>query len=97
MKPRVVGGMVWEVGGVPADAEGRCWWRVMDVRAQRGWVRGRATAPERARGGGMDGEWVWGEERSVFGVGDEVRLRDGARGWEAWRRSAHGGYAGCAL
>ncbi len=46
---------------------------------------------------------VLGEEWWVFGVGDEVRLRDGARGWEAWLRSAQGGYAkvrlvaGCGL
>lgn len=36
---------------------------------------------------------VLGEEWWVFGVGDEVRLRDGARGWEAWLRSAQGGCA----
>lgn len=60
VKLRVVGGMVWEVGGWPVDGG---WvdaevggWRVVDVRAQRGWVRGRARAPERARGGGIDGE-----------------------------------------
>ena len=40
------------------------------------------------------GSGFGGEERWVFGVGDEVRLRDGARGWEAWRRSAQGVYAG---
>jgi len=32
----------------------------MDVRAQRGWVRGRANAPERARGGGIGGAGLEG-------------------------------------
>jgi len=51
--------MVWEVDGWLVDADGRFWWGRWRVRVVRGWVRVRARAPERARGGGIWGGDGW--------------------------------------